>query len=232
MDRNIIDFPSANFGPVLSDWHINVRGRSTDDSVDGSSQVIYGVTPRWEVKLDYTIAKRTNAMLWSSVMARMRGRTNIMRIRLCDRNRPTSKSIGVPGAGQYSRTGIPHDDDTFFDDGVGYENTLQALVTEEVAAGSTRIPVNATMINDSLLPGNFISYDDWLYMIVGVEGSGEDTVYEIEMPLRTALAVNDPIDADASSLMVFVTDMEGRLVKTPNNRGQPSLQLVEWTRRS
>lgn len=233
MDREIIDFPGI-FAPALSDWIINVRGRSTDDAVDGSQQVIYGVTPRWEVKLDYSIAKATNAMTWDAFIALMRGRTNILRIRVCDRNRPTLGRIGVPDTnnGGYGTQGVPHSDDAFFSDDSGYGQDVFATVATAASAGDTSIVVDATGVNDYFAPGHFISINDWLYRIVGIEGSGTETTYHIEMPLREAAAVGAYVDADARTLMTFLTDLEGRFQRTPNNRGAPSLQLVEWTRRS
>ena len=86
-------------------------------------------------------------------------------------------------------------------------------------------------INDLLEPGHWFSISDWLYRVTGMSGSGAATVITFEPPLRRAVTTANEIALDASVIMAFETDAEGRSQLEAGRRGTATLNLVEWTNR-
>lgn len=228
MERTVIDFPCELFGAVTRDWHIDVRGRSGNESISGNGQVVYGSQPRWVASLDFNLIKRNRVLVWQAMIAKMRGRVNLLRICVCDPFQPTDKEIGLEAAPE---DGIPHSDESFFDDDVGYsQGPVMAGVS--AAIGASTITLNATQISDALQPGNFFSVDDWLYRVTGISGTMAARTYEFEPPLRRAMLVTDNIDLRPHVIVAFDSDAEGRAKMASGGRvGTVSLSVTEWVNR-
>ncbi len=234
MNREIIDLPCGLFGPLVSDWVFNVRGRSANDSVTGNGQVVYGNAGRWEATLDLSGFGRKRQLAWAAIRARMRGRVNLMRVCVCDRWRPKYSELGLSAAdiALIRGDGIPHSDDAMFSDGGGYSYAPTVTTDTAYAAGVGSITVDATSINGALTAGQWFSYDDWPYQVTGVEGDMDETTYYFEPDLRRALpADSEIIVGEATGIFAFQTDMEGRMPRELGKHGNTQIQLVEWTNR-
>lgn len=232
MNREIIDLPCGLFGPLVSDWIINVRGRAGGDSVTGNGQVVYGNAARWEATLDLSGFGRERQLAWAAIRAKMRGRVNLLRVCVCDRWRPKYSEIGLsPEDIATIGGGLPHSDGAFFSDGTGYAYEPTMTLTAGADAGDDTITVNATSINDALQPGQYISIDDWLYQVVGMSGTPASRTYEIEPPLRRDAPAGAEMSLEARTIMAFVSDMEGRMPRELGKHGNTQIQLVEWTNR-
>jgi hypothetical protein len=232
MERSIIDFPCSLFGAVTRDWFIDVRGRSGGDNINGNGQVVYGSQPRWVATLDFNLIKRNRVLVWQAMMAKMRGRVNLLRICVCDPFQPTNGEIGLTASYIAEiEAGIPHSDDAYFDDDAGYTQgpTLAGVAT---ATGATSITVNATPINDALQPGHFFSVDDWLYRVTGISGTMASRTYEFEPPLRRAVTLVSVINLRPQVIVAFDSDAEGRAKLGSGGRvGQVSFSISEWVNR-
>lgn len=229
MNREIIDLPCGLFGPLVSDWVFNVRGRAGSDSVTGNGQVVYGNAGRWEATLDLSGFGRERQLAWAAIRAKLRGRVNLLRVCVCDRWRPKYSELGLSALdiALIRGDGIPHDDEAEFSDGVGYDYEPTIVLTAGATAGDETITVDATSINGALQPGHWFSIDDWLYQVTGVDG---DTYY-FEPPLRRDVDPGTEIEIEAKVIMAFQTDMEGRMPRELGKHGNTQIQLVEWTNR-
>lgn len=230
MNREIIDLPCGLFGPLVSDWVFNVRGRAGSDSVTGNGQVVYGNAGRWEATLDLSGFGRERQLAWAAIRAKLRGRVNLLRVCVCDRWRPKYSELGLSAAdiAIIRGDGIPHDEGQLFDSDVGYDYTPTVVALAEYAAGVDQITVDAGAINDALTAGQWFSHDDWPYQLTGVDG---DTYY-FEPPLRRAIPEGSEITVgEATGIFAFQTDMEGRMPRELGKHGNTQIQLVEWTNR-
>lgn len=233
MNREIIDLPCGLFGPLVSDWILNVRGRAGNDSVTGNGQVVYGNAARWEATLDLSGFGRERQLAWAAIRAKLRGRVNLLRVCVCDRWRPKYSELGLSDEdiALIRGDGIPHSDDTLFSDGTGYGYAPTIVLEADIGAGSESITVDATSVNDALQPGHWFSIDDWLYQVSGMDGDMDDRTYYFEPALRRAATAGMEISLEASTIMAFQTDMEGRMARELGKHGNTQIQLVEWTNR-
>lgn len=232
MDRNIIDLPCI-FGPIVSDWVLNARGKSGGEGVTGTGQVVYGNQPRWEAALKLSGFTKERVLAWRAIRARMRGRVNVLRVCLCDLYRPTWGAIGLP-AGDIDLlrgNGIPHDDDAYFSDDMGYEMEPVLLTAGTLAAGAETMAFASSAITAALQSGNWFSYDDWPYQVTGVDAGDDETTFTFEPPLRRAIPAGSEITLRPTALMVFETDLEGRMPLNLGKRGEADINLVEWVNR-
>lgn len=233
MDRIIVDLPCGVFGPLMSDWVINVRGRSAGDGVTGTGQVSYGSQPRWETTLDL-MGRGPAVLAWRAILAKMKGRINILRVNICDMHRARLSEIGLP-AGDIALLkqgfGVPFDDDVFFEEGVGFDFDPVMIAAATYGAGVDSFTINTTMIGNALQAGQWLSHKDWPYQVTGVDGEGATTVISFEPALRRPIPVGDEITLEATALMVFVTDLEGRMPLKNGKSGEATIQLIEWTNR-
>lgn len=233
MDRTIYDLPHNVFGPTVSEWQLDVRGRSAGDSVTGAGQVVYSNLARWTARLDFSTTRRHRVLAWRAIMAKMRGRVNILRVGVCDMYRPKLTEMGLSAADAALITGdgIPHSTGAPFSTGVGHAFEPEAPVLATAPAGSTSITVNGGPIGNALQPGQYFSIDDWLYIVTGAESAGTTMTVTFEPPLRRQATSANVVRTNATALMAFETDTEGRLALTQGRFGAPSLSLVEWTSR-
>lgn len=221
MNRTIIDLPCGMFGPLEADWFINPRGRSAGETVDGGGQVIYGVQPRWEASLTLSNFGRDRVLTWRAIRARMRGRINVLRICVCDRWRP-----------KLTGESVPHSDGSYFSDGTGYGYVPTLVIPFGADAGEDEILVNATPIDDLMQPGHWFSHNDWPYQVVGLSGTLTERTYQFEPPLRRAITAGDEIRVgEATALMAFQDDSQGRVSLALGKHGDAQINLVEWTNR-
>lgn len=234
MIREIIDLPCGLFGPLVSDWIFNVRGRAANDAVTGNGQVVYGNAGRWEATLDLSGFGRDRQLAWGALRAKMRGRVNLLRVCVCDRWRPKYQELGLSAEdiAMIRGAGIPHSDDALFDDGVGYDYEPALAIPSDIDAGTDEITIDATPINDALQPGQYFSIDDWLYQVTGIAGDDATTrIYYFEPPLRRDVIAESVMELEASTIMAFQTDTEGRMPRELGKHGNTQIQLVEWTNR-
>lgn len=239
MDREIINLPCGFFGPTVSDWILNVRGKSASDGVTGTGQVIYGNQPRWEATLDLSGFGRARVLTWRAIRARMRGRLNILRVCVCDRWKPTFREAGLSpeDIAMLGGPGIPHAGyggaDVYFSDGVGYDYTPALTMLADVSAGVDSITMDATPINDSLQPGQWFSFSDWPYQVTYIDGvDAAHRVYHFEPPLRRDIEAGATMKiGEASGLFAFQDDLQGRMPLQLGKHGDTQIQLIEWTNR-
>lgn len=224
-----MDFPSQLFKPILRNWHINVRGRGPSETVDGGTQVVYGRRPRWECTLEFGINHAEQALAWRALLARMRGRVNLMRFRVTDPYGPGIASI----YDTYKYGGnVTHSDGTTHSDGAPYAQFLSAPLVQSGVTGATSIRVNAQRWGDLVSAGHYISIDDWLYVVTMVQGTGINARLFIEPPLRAPAPVGREVVSPAFTIMAFRQDDVGIAEEYRHGKqARVNLDLVEWIQR-
>ncbi|MBD0416501.1 hypothetical protein [Oryzicola mucosus] len=228
MQRKIIDLPRM-FGPLVSEWNINPRGRSAGEGVTGSEQVNYGVQPRWEATLNLSGFRPAQVLAWRAIKAQMRGRVNILRVPLCDMHRTTWKQLGIAAP---LDPGLPYGDGTLHSDGTGYEPENYFFAPATIEAGAEDVTFNASLFNDALKVGQWFSHNDWPYLVTGIfDEPGGLTRYTIEPPMRRDIPAGGIVKLAATALMAFSKDDEGRMSLDMGKRGVATLNLVEWVNR-
>ncbi|TDR34661.1 hypothetical protein [Aquamicrobium defluvii] len=228
MKRKIIDLPRS-FAQLTNDWIINVRGKSAGEGVTGTGQVAYGAQPRWETTIDLAAIGCEGQRTWNAIQSSMRGRINVLRVPLIDL---CPVDLGIPGLDEWSISHIPHSDDTPFSDGAYYAQEPTIVMPSLLEAGAEEMTVDTSSVNHVLEPGMWFSHDDWPYRVTGMwEGEGGATTFAFEPPLRRDIPEGHEVTLQATALMVFETDLEGRM---PLERGRlitASVKLLEWTSR-
>lgn len=238
MDREIINLPCGFFGPTVSDWILNVRGKAASEGVTGVGQVIYGNQPRWEATLDLSGFGRSRVLAWRAIRARMRGRINILRVCVCDRWKPKFSELGlsIDDIALLGGPGIPHEGsggaDVFFSNDIGYEYASALTIAADVSAGANSVTIDATGINDALQPGQWFSFNDWPYQVTHMEGVAAARIYYFEPPLRRPILAGATMKiGEASGLFAFTDDLQGRMPLQLGKHGDTQIQLIEWTNR-
>ncbi|WP_169194929.1 hypothetical protein [Devosia sp. MC1541] len=224
MERKVIEFDAAHFFATSFDWQIDWRGQAGQAGVTGSGQVVYGSQPRWIAQLDFATLRRDQIRSWRGIINQLRGRYNVLRVRLHDPLQPSWQEIGSP----YRGRPVPHSDGSYFSDGSGYSQGMTAPVLETAPAGATSLRIDANYLGNFISAGHKFSVNDWLYEAVGIEGQGENAVLHFEMPLRRPVFAEEEINLNATCLVALEGDLTGALRVEPGDIGAPSLSLVEW----
>lgn len=233
MDRQIIDLPPSKFGVVTSDWYIDTRGRSAGESLSGNGQVVYSGLARWTAKLAFGTLTNGQVLAWRAAMGKLRGRVNVLRVDVCDGLGPSLDELGLPAETQALARdrGIPFNGGAYFAEGVGFAYQPTAGLSAAAPAGSQSIQVIDDASGRSIIGGRYLSIDDWLYLCTEAYSSSGARTVVIEPPLRRTITTEDRVQLRARALMVFQSDVDGRLPLDMGRWGAPSLDLVEWITR-
>ncbi len=223
MAVEIIQFPSVLKISDRSDPLLIQNTRSGGMGIDGTEQVLSPLSGRWEWRVAIPIRNEDQARQLRVLKSRMKGRYNYVRMALCDQYRITLKDVG----GTYPEPGIPHSDDTLFDDDVGYQNGVTSPIMVDAAAGSTSIEIRASDLNGQMAEGVYFSISEWLYLVESFEVDGSNYVVTFQPPLRVAASEGDVANFAAIALWAFVSDATGDIDMQIGRFGTAALNFVE-----
>jgi len=177
---------------------------------------------RWIARL--TVPLHTPAKIRAArrLLALLDGRANAVRVGPCDcRNgNQISPLIG----------GIPYSDDALHSDGAGFQQGGEPpVVAASALAGAyqAQIDVASTMV--PVLGGTFVGLGGYLYVITDAATlPGEEALLDLRPRLRTALAVDDPVEwCHARLPMRLMTDDSGAFELQLARTGTATFDLVE-----
>ncbi len=254
---DIVDFPGGLPFGDRSDPQLVFNTRSGGVSINGFEQIVSPLSQRWEWSVSIPVHRSHKARGLRAFLAKMRGRFNYARIRMCDQYRINRREMGaVPG---FVRGGsVPHSDGAYFSDGAGYE---MAHGTTELpsapVAGQTTLTVDPGFL---VRPGTYFSINEWLYVVTDVgdapvnsladwvleNGTWDDGGYWLDdiswgnpgsIPSETLRTISfEPpirqsggteIDWDATCLWQLATDRTGGVSLRQGRFGTVTLDLVE-----
>lgn len=210
-----------------SDPYLLQNTRSGGMSISGIEQVVSPLTSifKWSLTLPLNTVGRVRS--FRAIMARLEGRGNYLRTRICDRSRIGRRDVGAT----YDGTEVPHSDDTFFSDDTGYGLAQPSSPVQVAAArGATSVRVLASDFAGAMSAGLFASINDYLLVITDWALAGDDDEYldvTFKPPLRAAVDEGDLLDLDARAVWVLDSDAGGQVDLRLGRFGDAQLSLTE-----
>ncbi|AGT08353.1 hypothetical protein [Paracoccus aminophilus] len=223
----IIEWP-CGLGLRDTDFFLKWTTRSAGRNLAGSEQIIGVNSAVWEVSLTFgQTFKADRLRAFEVLVTRMRGRTNIASLCICDPFR-----YGPRVAPRQ----WPFDDDVWFSDGTGFADPtsgMQDLLLKAAAsAGATSfVTETSNPTRPNLRPGDMFSRDGFLYRVTGSQPGGQ---VSFEPPLRANLPLGVRLVTDPPRFYGrFASDDEGRRVRENLKWGQQvTVNFVEAFDRS
>lgn len=230
MQPNVITIPHGLLKHTAIDWGIDWRGQGSGDSTAGVQQVFYNAFPRW-VGSPSVILHGQNVMTWRAVVQALKGRRNVLRVRMCDMAFGRAK-VGLSQS-QLSQ-GIPFDNGLMFSNGQGFYADPFCTAVSAVAKGATEIDVDIASTGPTPVApkqGQIMSVDDLPFDVASVMPLG-GTQYRLttNMPIRTAVEAGDRIMMVGTGLFFLADDRTGQPSYGANRVATPTIELQEWLR--
>lgn len=203
-------------------FRIDARTRSGGETISGREQVVASGLGRWVARLTVPLHTPAKIRAMRSLLARLDGRTNAVRIGPCD-CRNGNRLIPVVGD-------IPYSDRSLHGDGAGFgQGGIAPAMAEAAAAGATTIRILNGSTVLPVLEGSFLGVGGYLHVVVGVDPEpGEETVLDIRPKLRAAAAVGAPVEwCRARAPMRLSADDSGAFELQLARIGTATLDLVE-----
>jgi hypothetical protein len=201
--------------------------RSGGMAINGVEQVVSPLSSQWKFRAILPINTVGRARAWRATLAKMEGRWNYLRFRICDRARIGRRDIGAV----FDGSEVPHSDDTYFSDESGYALASPASPLQVASErGATSVRVLASDFAGAMTAGVFFSVNDWLHVVTDWALAGDDNEYidiTFKPPLRAAADVGDTVDFDAKAIWVFDADDVGKMPLRLGRFGEVELMLTE-----
>lgn len=220
---DIIQWP-CNMRRVHAEYFLRWTTRSVGFSLAGHEQIVTPNAGVWEVSITFPrLFKPEDVKSFEAKVSKMRGRTNIANVCICD---PYKYAPDVGGRE------IPFSDGTWFSDGRGFADPSgganPAYTAVPAAVGATSITLD--MVGPPAIPpmqiGDMFSVNGFLHRVTASSSAG---LIEFEPPLRrpvsgfTSLRTNPP-----QFYGRFATDDEGRMMREYLKWGeQVTVRFVE-----
>lgn len=214
---------------------VDSPSRSGGQSIGGFEQVVASSAGRWRATMTFDIfrggsndAKRL--LYWRWFLAHMQGRSNSIVIGPFDEgNTPAALN------GETAPSPLPHDDDTYFDDGTGYAQTLVSAHTGNAALGDTSVLVNV-LSGHQPQPGQYFSVNNRMHMIRSA--ALYEPLLEGFVPAYWTLGIWPPVREDWEDgtwaefdnpvcIMRLASDNSGDLPLKTTYIGEATIELVE-----
>jgi hypothetical protein len=217
----IYDWPAVLVATAET-FRLDARTRSGGETVRGREQAVSSGLARWTARLTVPLHTPAKIRAARSLLARLDGRANAVRVGPCDcRNgNRISPIIGD----------IPYNDQARHTDGAGFtQGGTPPAVAAPAPAGAMQVRIFLAATALPVLDGAFIGLGGYLYVVVGaVPQPGEEAVLDIRPRLRTALAESDPVEwCHARLPMRLSADDSGAFELQLARAGTATLDLIE-----
>lgn len=217
MIRSIIDVPLPLVRLSSIDWRVDWRGQPAATGTDASEQVVLNRFPRF-VGAPPMVLPPDMIGEWRALVARAQGRVNAWRIPMLD---PVVMPV---------RCSDWQTDWSAWRAGLYVEPRPVVSCASGAAAGATSITVDERLADRPIQVGQFLSHDDWPFVVTGRSGRGATAVLQVQM-LRKPIPSGADIDLIARGIFVGTTDAMGWPVYGLDRVARPSLDLQEWITR-
>lgn len=212
-------------------WRIDPRSRSGGETINGREQVVTSLLGRWAASITFSGHSPASIRTIRSLVAKMDGRANAVRIGPCD------CSNAPPGVPLFH--GIPYDDQTHHSDGAGFmQGGIGPVVVADAAPDAVTVDI---MVGSTIVPipeGVYIGLAGRLYIVVGYTALENETArLEIRPKLRPRPVPADPLIAvpegepvlfcGARVPMRFTADDSGTLPLTLARYGEATFDMAE-----
>lgn len=210
-----------------TDPQLMFNSRGGGVALNAMEQVISPLTAVWRWRCVLPIHNAAGARSIRVVKAKLQGRFNYLRTRVCDRYRISRREVGAVNGE------VPYSDSAFHSDGTGF--ALAQPNTELLSGatrGSTTITALALPLAGAMTAGVFFSINEYLYQVEDWEADGAAISIKFSPPLRAAVYEGDTVDFDAKAIWNLESDDTGRLDLRLGRFGAVELNLVEALGRS
>jgi hypothetical protein len=222
MEREIITIPSSLMRITRVDWDIDWRGQGVGESNAGSGQTIYNAFPRWTGSVALYL-RRDSLLQWRAIRAQAQGRVGIYRV-------PMRDPLGFDAVetGQSYPTGVPFANGQSFGSGYGFAYEPFCTAVNAASAGDTQIRVDASAVGVAPKIGQIMSHNSWPFLVTWVTEISLD-VYDIgiQMPLREAIVVDDPVLMQGVGLFEVTEDKSGAMPYGHKHQSTPVFDFRE-----
>lgn len=225
---DIIHWPAALLTPQSSPFDVRPFSRTGGRSLGGISRTAKSDRGWWVGGYNNIVFRRSlqgaQSRTWNALRVAIGGSSGLVAVPVCS----TALWTGL-GISDFPRSGIPHDDDTFFDDDTGY---TQGNVLLEMASFA---PIGATVVTLRLIDlpdpsGVRFSYQHAMYETGRVLSQPTSNTFQVEI----FPAIRAPIPADAileaerpTVLCHLATDAEMDRDPGLTGTGRPSVSFIE-----
>lgn len=198
---------------LVCNWDIDWRGQ-TSASAGGVDQIVYNAFPRWigTPKIDL---RNVQIAAYRAVRAHGQGRAGVWRVPLVDEDGRGPRPGGTTWGGGVT-----------WDGGVSWAVEPTVVCAVAAAAGASEIVV--TEGGETVTVGQFISHDDWPYVVTWRSEESDGVHLGVEMPLRRPIPQGAEIHLRARGLFRLASDMSGNPAYDRRFVAQPELQFIEW----
>ncbi len=210
MATEIITSTDAFHLALNCDWDIDWQGQGVV-GVQGISQVIYNGLPRFygapRIHVQGEAIRRLRA-----VRAYAQGRVKAWRVPLVDKD---GFGCGVAWNG-----GVP------WDGGALWAGWPSVGCSGGAAAGAEQVVVQEG--SHQVAIGQFISWNDWPYVVTSRYKPGPSTVIGVQPPLRVAIPSGATLSLRAFGLFKMTSDTTGNPAYGGGRRATPVFEFEEW----
>lgn len=173
-------------------------------ALTGRERVRYSDAGYWRMSLSFRLVGSAQILAWRAVLARLKGRANVLEVPLFDCARsPGATNFVLPSMD------VPHSDESSFSDGSTYTGPayLATLASAVAARASSLILDIANTPAVAPLPGMFFSIASRLYMVEAVSAlSGSQCTVTFTPPLRAAAAIGERVAFDDARGLFSLAD--------------------------
>lgn len=230
MSRQIVTVPRSIAASTRFTWDIDWRGQSPGESMTGATPIVYNAAPRWVGKPVLGLNK--DAILqWRAIRAQAQGRALAYRFPMID---PLGDRAAHSVAAQsWIGSGVPFATGASFSTGAGFAYAPSARLVNAAPAGATSMTIDVTGAPRAPYVGQMLSHDNWPFVVTSVTAATVADHYDltVQMPLRKAIAADEPISYFASGIFVAADDLTGAPQYERRMRSRPEMSLVEYITR-
>lgn len=221
MERTIVTIPPGLLTHLNVNWDIDWRGQSSGDLNDGTTQTVFNAFPRW-VGSPKVFLYREAIAQWQAIRDQAQGRVGIYRMRMLN---PAAFS-----ATNAFPTGVPFSNGQPFSTGYGFEYESIGYGMAAASAGATELQLSSEFGLPNV--GQIMSHDDWPFRVTsvtddGTSGDEQHATITLQMPLRKAIAADDPISLVGTGLFESAEEGMGNPAYGVDQISQISLSFRE-----
>lgn len=196
------------------DWDIDWRGQSAGVGNDGNGQTIYNRFPQWIGSPTIALHKELIDH-WRALRSRAQGRVRAYRVPMIDRTRGTGQADVTFSTGARFSTGR------------GFAYLPAAICAATAAAGATELLLMER--DEAVEVGQFMSCDDWPFLVTWKDREGANVRIGVEMPLRRPIPAGAEVMLRATGLFMATDDTMGNPSFTAEAPvSTPQLSFREW----
>lgn len=204
--------------PDIFDWPLipsamlfHAGGQAIEGGVTTQGVLVKHPEPGGRAVIDMTFNhlkevahRRLASWLFSKV-----GNGHVFRVRLANSLQLVDLAdLGIDTPAEAEALGIPWDDDTFWDNDLGWAVEVGAEATAAALAGTVTLTLDMTGMDEGLQVGHVIGHDDHAYMVDDISYDTGIATVTVSPPLRSAVADGDYITF-RPTMMGTVSDPAG-----------------------